>query len=224
VSTLTNTRETADPPKRAWHRRGYRFYIKRGLLVLAIVLLALPVLGFSYEAISAAVDARRFPPPGKLVMVDGHRMHINCTGAGGPTVVMDAGLGGWSLDWSSVQPDIATFARVCSYDRAGFGWSEAGTAPGDAQHAVDDLHSLLANSGEAGPFVLVGHSNGGLRAVLYAHTYPREVAGVVLVDPTPRATDAERVAFLSPSEQAEYLALLQALKLSRQLVVLTSLR
>jgi pimeloyl-ACP methyl ester carboxylesterase len=81
---------------------------------------------------------------------------------------------------------------VCSYDRAGFGWSEPGAAPGDAQHAVDDLHSLLANSGEPGPFVLVGHSNGGLRAVLYAHTYPQEVAGVVLVDPTPRASDGAK--------------------------------
>jgi pimeloyl-ACP methyl ester carboxylesterase len=124
---------------------------------------------------------------------------------------MDAGLGGWSLDWSTVQPDIAQFTRVCSYDRAGLGWSEPSVAPRDAQHAVDDLHSLLANSGEAEPFVLVGHSNGGLRVLLYAHAYPQEVAGVVLVDPTPRATDAERVAFLSPTEQAEYLALLQTM-------------
>jgi pimeloyl-ACP methyl ester carboxylesterase len=115
------------------------------------------------------------------VMVDGHQMHINCTGEGGPTVVMDAGLGGWSLDWSAVQPEIAKFTRVCSYDRAGLGWSEPGAAPGDAQHAVADLHSLLANSGEPGPVVLVGHSNGGLRVALYAHAYPREVVGVVLV-------------------------------------------
>jgi pimeloyl-ACP methyl ester carboxylesterase len=160
----------------------------------------------------AAVDVRRFPPPGKLIAVDGHQMHLNCTGAGGSTVVMDAGLGGWSLDWSTVQPEIAQFTRVCSYDRAGLGWSEPGVASGDAQHAVDELHTLLATSGEEGPFVLVGHSNGGLRAALYAHAYPQEVAGVVLVDPTPRATDAERVAFLSPAEQAEYLALVQAMK------------
>lgn len=124
---------------------------------------------------------------------------------------MDAGLGGWSLDWSAVQPAIGQFARVCSYDRAGVGWSEAGAAQGDAQHAVDHLHALLANSGEPGPFVLVGHSNGGLRAVLYAHAYPQEVAGVVLVDPTPRASDAEQLAFLTPAEQADYQALIQAL-------------
>jgi pimeloyl-ACP methyl ester carboxylesterase len=212
MSVITNIPQAAEQPKRTQHRRGWLFYLKRGLLALAILLLALPILGLGYESIAAAVDAWRFPAPGRMVMVDGHQMHIHCTGAGSPTVVMDAGLGGWSLDWSAVQPDIATFTRVCSYDRAGFGWSEPGAAPGDAQHAVENLHSLLTNSGERGPFVVVGHSNGGLRAMLYAHAYPQEVTGVVLVDPTPRATDEERVAFLPPTEQAEYLALVQALK------------
>ena len=186
-------------------------YLKRGLLALLSILVALPIAGFGYETIAAAVDARQFPAPGKLVAVGGRQMHINCTDAGSPTVVMDAGLGGWSLDWSAVQPGIAAFTRVCSYDRRGLGWSEPGPAPGDAQRAVDDLHTLLANSGERGPFVVVGHSNGGLRAALYAHDYPREVAGLVLVDPTPRATDEERVGFLSSAEQSEYLALLQTL-------------
>jgi pimeloyl-ACP methyl ester carboxylesterase len=211
VSTMVDRQESAARPKHDQGTRGWLFFIKRSLLALFALLLALPVLGFSYETIAAAVDAQRFPPPGKLVMVDGHQMHIHCTGAGRPTVVMDAGLGGWSLDWSAVQPEIAQFTRVCSYDRAGLGWSEPGAAPSDAHHAMDDLHMLLANSGEAGPFVLVGHSNGGLRVLLYASAYPQEIAGVVLVDPTPRATDAERVAFLSPVEQAEYLALLQGM-------------
>jgi pimeloyl-ACP methyl ester carboxylesterase len=212
VNTIVEKHKTAAQMRNVQRRRGWQFYLKRGLLALAILLVALPVLGLTYEAITAAIDARRFPPPGKLVMVDHHQMHINCTGAGSPTVVMDAGLGGWSLDWSAVQPEIAQFTRVCSYDRAGLGWSEAGANPGDAQQAVAELHTLLANSGERGPFVVVGHSNGGLRAVLYAHAYPQEVAGVVLVDPTPRATDEERVAFLSPSEQSEYLALVQAMQ------------
>jgi pimeloyl-ACP methyl ester carboxylesterase len=212
VSTIGERRESANQPKNHQRRRGWLFSIKRGLLVLCALLVALPVLGFSYETIMAVVEARRFPPPGKLITVDGHQMHINCTGEGSPTVVMDAGLGGWSLDWSTIQPELAQFTRVCSYDRAGLGWSKPSTEPHDAQHAVHDLHSLLANSGEIGPFVLVGHSNGGLRVLLYAHTYPQAVAGVVLVDPTPRATDAERVAFLSLTEQAEYLALLQGVK------------
>ena len=212
MNTIIERSESAVQPKKNQRRRGYRFLITRGLLALAMLLLALPILGFGYETIAGAVDAWRFPPPGKLVLVNGHQMHINCSGAGDPTVVMDAGLGGWSLDWSTVQPDIATFTRVCSYDRAGLGWSGPSAAPADAQHAVDDLHRLLTNSGEHGPFVLVGHSNGGLRAALYAHAYPQEVAGVLLVDPTPRATDAESLAFLSPQEQAEYLTLLQALQ------------
>lgn len=212
MSTAVEKRATNQRATRAQRRQGYRFYIKRSLLVLAILLAALPIAGFGYETIASAVDAWRFPPPGKLVTVDGHQMHINCTGEGAPTVVMDAGLGGWSLDWSAVQPDVARFTRVCSYDRAGVGWSEPGANSGDAQQAVADLHALLANSGERGPFVVVGHSNGGLRAVLYAHSYPQEVAGVVLVDPTPRATDEQRLAFLSPAEQAEYLALVQTLR------------
>jgi pimeloyl-ACP methyl ester carboxylesterase len=212
VSTIVEKLKIAAQMRNVQRTRGWQFYLKRGLLALAIVLVALPLLGLSYETISAVVDAQRFPPPGKLITVDGHQMHLNCTGAGGSTVVMDAGLGGWSLDWSMIQPEIAQFTRVCSYDRAGLGWSEAGAGAGDAQHAVADLHSLLAISGEQGPFVLVGHSNGGLRAALYAHAYPQEVAGIVLVDPTPRASDAERVAFLSATEQAEYLTLLQAMK------------
>jgi hypothetical protein len=146
MSIITDTRKTNDQPKSAQGRRGYRFFIKRGLLALLAVLVALPLLGFSYETISAAIDVQRYPPPGKLITVDGHQMHLNCTGASGPTVIMDAGLGGWSLDWSAVQPEIAQFTRVCSYDRAGLGWSEPGAAPGDAQHAVDDLQTLLATS------------------------------------------------------------------------------
>src|SRR5262245_46391787 len=84
----------APPARRAW------FW-------LVVPLVLLPVLGFAYEALTAAYDTWRYPPPGRLVAIDGHRMHVNCTGAGRPTVVMDAGLGGWSLDWSLVQPEIA---------------------------------------------------------------------------------------------------------------------
>jgi hypothetical protein len=112
MNTVTDIRKTADQPKPTQRRHGYRLFITRGLLALVVVLVALPVLGFTYETIMAAVDAQRFPPPGRLVAVDGNQMHINCTGEGGPEVVMDAGLGGWSLDWSTVQPEIAQFTRV----------------------------------------------------------------------------------------------------------------
>src|SRR4051812_48250326 len=119
MSMVTSTHTTAGQPVSAKRRRGLRFFILRGLLALALLLVALPVLGFSYEMIMAAVDTQRFPPPGKLIGVDGHQLHLNCTGSGGRTVVLDAGLGCWSLEWSAVQPEIAKFTRVCSYDRAG---------------------------------------------------------------------------------------------------------
>ncbi len=212
MNTVTVTDKTAREPTDELHRRSARFFVTRGLLLLVVLLVALPVLGFAYESIMAAVDARRFPPPGQLVAVNGRQMHLNCTGTGSPTVVMDAGLGGWSLDWSRVQPDITRVTRICSYDRAGMGWSDPSGEPLDARHAVQDLHSLLVNSGEEGPFVLVGHSNGGLRILLYANAYPQSVAGVVLVDPTPIATDEEQLTFLSPSERAEYMGIVQEMK------------
>ena len=112
MSIIRARRETADQSKSEQRRRGWHLSIKRGLLALCALLLALPILGLGYETIAAAADARRFPPPGRLIAVDGHQLHLNCTGAGSPTVVLDAGLGGWSLDWSIVQPDIAQFTRV----------------------------------------------------------------------------------------------------------------
>jgi pimeloyl-ACP methyl ester carboxylesterase len=111
-------------------------------------------------------------------------MQLYCTGEGkgGPTVVMDAGLGGGVLDWQTVQPKVAEFARVCSYDRSGVGWSESGPTPRTSPRIVTELHALLKNAGEDGPYVLVGHSFGGANAQLYASEHPEEVAGMVLVD------------------------------------------
>jgi pimeloyl-ACP methyl ester carboxylesterase len=119
-----------------------------------------------------------------MVSVSGHDMHLYCTGraGGGPTVVMDSGLGGGLLDWQTVQPKVATFARVCSYDRSGLGWSESGQKPRTSQRIVKELHALLENAGVDGPYVLVGHSFGGTNVQLYASEYPEEVAGMVLVD------------------------------------------
>jgi pimeloyl-ACP methyl ester carboxylesterase len=95
---------------------------------------------------------------------------------------MDSGLGGGLLDWQTVQPKVAKFARVCSYDRSGNGWSESGPNPRTSPRIVEELHALLENAGEYGPYVLVGHSFGGANAQLYAAEYPKEVAGMVLVD------------------------------------------
>src|SRR5258708_5775104 len=101
-----------------------RKYVVRIGLVSFCLLVILVLLGFVYQFISTKIDARKYPSPGKLVDIGGYRLHINCEGKGNPTVILDAGMGNNSLDWTLVQPKIAKFTRVCSYDRAGYGWSD----------------------------------------------------------------------------------------------------
>jgi pimeloyl-ACP methyl ester carboxylesterase len=126
-----------------------------------------------------------FPAPGRLVDVGGWRLHLDCTGEARPsqpTVILEAGLGDFSVEWSLVQPRVARFARVCSYDRAGDGWSDVGPHPRTFRQIVYELHTLLERAGERPPFVLVGHSYGGWLVRQYQSTYPSEVAGLVLVE------------------------------------------
>lgn len=164
-----------------WKRRG------RGLLVWlggsVAVLLVLMLAGAGYEAVAEVADVRAYPPPGQLVDVGGYRLHINCMGTGSPTVVIDAGWGDWSASWSSwVQPAVAKTTRVCTYDRAGMGWSEAGPLPRTAERFAHELHTVLHQGSISGPYVLVGHSMGGLPVRVFAHEYAAEVAGVVLIE------------------------------------------
>jgi pimeloyl-ACP methyl ester carboxylesterase len=187
-----------------------RTALSRAALATGALLAALLVIGFSYERLMAERDARDFPPPGRILPVEGRPMHLNCTGTGNPTVIMDAGLGGWSMDWSEVQPSVARSTRVCTYDRPGMGWSAPRADPRDAQHAVSELRLLLAAAEIDGPLLLVGHSNGGLRMLLFAAEQRADVGGVVLVDPTPISTDAELFASLSPAEQSQLLSLSSA--------------
>lgn len=146
------------------------------------------VVGLAGVAVTGRVlhgrDATRWKAPGRVLAVEpGRNMHIYCTGTGAPTVVLENGLGDYSLSaWSSVQPQIAEFARVCSYDRAGTGWSDVPRVPPMPTAMVDDLHALLGAAGEKPPFVLAGHSLGGPLVRHYAVHYPQEVAGLVLVD------------------------------------------
>jgi pimeloyl-ACP methyl ester carboxylesterase len=122
------------------------------------------------------------PPPGRLVDVGGFRLHLNCAGSGRPTVVLDAALGGSSVSWALVQPEVARFTRVCSYDRAGFGWSDPSPEPRRVDCLVAELRRGLKALEVEPPFVLVGHSYGGFVAKLFATQHPGEVAGLVLVD------------------------------------------
>jgi pimeloyl-ACP methyl ester carboxylesterase len=152
------------------------------LVGLIVALLALAVAGAIYQAIATERAERTHPPPGEMVDVGGYRLHINCVGQGSPTVVLDGGLGEWSAQWVRVQQEVSGTTRVCAYDRAGIGWSEMGPEPRDAKQISNELHALLEGADIDGPYVLVGHSFGGLYIQTYAARYPEEVAGVALVD------------------------------------------
>src|ERR687894_428130 len=156
--------------------------IGRALLVLVVAFLVLAVAGAIYQAIATELAERAYPPPGEMVDVGGHSLHINCAGRGRPAVVLDAGSGGFSAQWVRVQQQVSVTTRVCAYDRAGMGWSEMGPEPRGAERITGELHALLKGAGIEGPYVLVGHSFGGLYARTYAARYPDEAAGVVLVD------------------------------------------
>jgi len=141
-------------------------------------------LCFSLTGTSLAQNVQA-PPPGKLVDVGGWQLHLNCIGKSNekaPTVVLEAGAGDFSFDWELVQREVARFARVCAYDRAGYAWSDAGPIPRTMQQIVYELHTGLAKAEIKPPYVLVGHSLGGLLVRKYAREYPKEVAGLVLVD------------------------------------------
>ncbi|ABQ26731.1 alpha/beta fold hydrolase [Geotalea uraniireducens] len=167
-------------------RSGVVRCLRRISVVLALMLLATVSAGVLYQSASSVWDRYRLPPPGKLVSIDGLRLHMLASGKrcgkGSPTVVLETGLGGMSSAWGWIQPEVAKFARVVSYDRAGLGWSEADSGPVSATGNVRRLHGMLHSAGIEGPYVLVGHSMGGLLVRLFNDLYPDEVSGVVLID------------------------------------------
>ena len=130
-----------------------------------------------------ATARERLPDaPGRLVDIGGQRLHLHCTGRGSPTVVFENGAGDFSIVWSFVQPRVAEFTRACSYDRAGYAWSDPGARPRTYDQISLELHTALERAGERGPYVLVGQSYGGLVVRGFARRYARDVAGIVLVD------------------------------------------
>ena len=162
--------------------RSFFRFIRRLLTGLVGLFIALLCAGAIYEGIQSHRDRRLFHPPGRLVDVGGYRLHLYCTGEGSPTVILEAGGGNPWLSWYKVQPLVAQFTRVCAYDRAGLGWSDPSPKPRTATVIAEELHTLLHNAGVNGPFVLVGHSLGGMDARMFANHYASEVAGIVLVD------------------------------------------
>jgi len=168
--------ERKTPPRRKITRWVRPFaWIVMGFLMLGLI-------GAAYQEVSTRRDLRMLPAPGQLVDVGSRRLHIDCIGHGSPAVILEAGNLGMSADWIKIQQQVAGTTRVCSYDRAGMGWSEAGPPPRDASRISAELHTLLTRAGVAPPYVMVGHSYGGLYALRYAGKYPEDVAGLVLLD------------------------------------------
>lgn len=157
--------------------------ISVALIVAVVAILCIGIgIGSAWQAWSMARDAERLPMPGVLVDAGGHKLHLYCSGQGTPLVLLENGLGADYTAWQRVQPAVAKFTRVCSYDRAGMGWSEPANNPTRAQYVVADLHRLLTNAGIHGPMILVGWSAGGLFARRYVHDYPSGIVGLVLVE------------------------------------------
>jgi pimeloyl-ACP methyl ester carboxylesterase len=174
--------------------RQLRSRSRRWLLYPVIAMLGLAAIGGGCETILEAVDASAYPAPGQLIDVGGHRLHLNCTGSGTPTVVLEPGGGEMSSNLGWITPAVAHDTHVCVYDRAGRGWSEPADTPQDGNQIAADLHTLLHRADVPGPYVLAGHSFGGLYVLAFAAQYPDEVAGMVLVDSTAPATAPEAAA------------------------------
>lgn len=192
-------------PRRPWRK------VRRGLVLSLFAPLVLAAAGAVFEVAAEFHDAYRYPPPGTLFDVGGYRLHLHCVGEGGPTVILEAGKGGYSLDWALVQPEVGRFTRVCAYDRAGHAWSDARPEPRDLRQLANELQTLLRKAEVPGPYVLVGHSYGGLIVQRYAQEYKDSVAGMVLVDsvterglgvPLEEAPRVARSAFTWPDTQA----------------------
>jgi pimeloyl-ACP methyl ester carboxylesterase len=168
----------------------------RWLLYPILAVLMVASVGGGYETVRESLDASAYPMPGQLIDVGGHRLHLHCTGSGSPTVVLEPGGGASSSDFAWIAPVVARDTTVCVYDRAGRGWSDATDSPQDGTHIAANLHTLLERAHVPGPYVLAGHSFGGLYVQSFAAQFPDQVAGMVLLDstapkPGPPPTDTQ---------------------------------
>lgn len=157
-------------------------WVKRFFMWTAALVLILGGAGAIYQFAATRADVQRYSPRGKMVDVGGFKLHLQCTGAGSPTVILENGLSDGVFGWNNVPQEITKFTRVCVYDRAGIGWSETSPTGRNVNQINKELHDLLQNAGEQKPFVFAGHSLGGLYLQNYANQYPEEIAGLVLID------------------------------------------
>lgn len=156
--------------------------IKRMFKFVSGLIIVLAIIGAVFQYRQTKLDAKKLIPVGKQIDIGGYKLHMIDSQVGDVTVVMDAGIGGKTLDWCLVQPEIAKFARVITYDRAGYAWSDASPLARTSDNIVQELHAMLYNAQIPAPYLLVGHGFGGINMQLFASKYPDEVAGVVLVD------------------------------------------
>ena len=163
-------------------RRQLRSRTRRWLLYPVFGFLALASIGGTYEAVGESLHRQALPAGGQLVDIGGYRLYLHCTGSGSPAVVLEAGLGETSVSWQRIAPAVARQTRVCTYDRAGRGWSENASGSQNGLQTAAALHTLLIRADVPGPYVLVGHSLGGIYTLTFADQFPAQVAGLVLVD------------------------------------------
>ena len=177
----------------------FRPSLRRTLGATGAVIIFILLAGATYQGVATALERREFPRPGGLVSVGDHQLHIYCTGTGSPTVVLEAPAAGLSAAWGDVQRRLSGTMRVCSYDRAGLGWSESGDRPFVPARVPAELRTLLTRANEQGPFVIAGQGLGAAFARMYAARPDSAVAALVLIDPSPPNATASQSGWIMPA-------------------------
>jgi pimeloyl-ACP methyl ester carboxylesterase len=186
---------------------AFSFRIPRPLRAAIALFVLFALIGATYQGVTTSLERRRYPHPGRLVDVGGHQLQIHCTGDGMPTVVLEAPAAGLSASWERVQEALTPLTRVCSYDRAGLGWSERGDGPFEPAAVPAELRTLLSSAKEPPPYVLVGQGLGAAFAQAFATRFPEVAAGVVLFDaPTAEEPSRDRGALGGMPEAMPWLA------------------